>query len=285
MTDLKCNMGYIEPPDARANDMREGIIRMVATASAITALALCAGCSSREDTEGRINDTAAGSSPATVSASEERPEYEVLWHGCDGNRGDGYYTNATYIEVEIVNDWSYDERVDYFYTVDYKGEQICRLPGTHCELRPGNSLDPNIPTEPDTEYLATGEYIITFYDPSDEPVIRLTATVSNEEGGYSPYIEWWHNAQGNVYTNTDGIDCTLNYNGAGLYGRTSSTIEYEGEVVYSYPDSQASCLYTNFEGAPLDPSGQYLAAGEYTVTFYDSDGNYIYSDTCIVHVE
>ena len=213
----------------------------------------------------------------------------VNWFGCDWNYGDSYYTNTTYIDVDLAFDWSTD--IDYsgiYYTVEYQGQELYRETGDYMGYF--YSSTPGAPTDETGYYLAAGEYTITFYDADDSIIWSGVATVYLEEVqlGFEPELDWWftdnYDDSNPVYTNTDVIDGELQYTGNYDYSTGYFTVAYNGEVIYTEYGTYDAWVHTyDIDNCPLD--GDYFAAGEYTITFYDADGNMLVSDSCTVNVE
>lgn len=101
----------------------------------------------------------------------------VNWYGCDWDYGDGYYTNTSYIDVDLDLDWSADG-LDYseiYYTVEYAGSEIYREEGTYTGTL--YTYYSGAPVDSESGYLAEGAYTITFYDADDSVIWTGTATV------------------------------------------------------------------------------------------------------------
>ena len=104
----------------------------------------------------------------------------VNWYGCDWDLGDGYYTNTTYIEVDL--DLDYTQDLDYseiYFTVEYNGQEVYRETGTYMGTL--YTFYSGAPIDAEQDFLAAGTYTITFYDVDDSEIWSGTATVYVEE--------------------------------------------------------------------------------------------------------
>ena len=89
------------------------------------------------------------------------------------------------------------------------------------------------------------------------------------------------------YTNTTYIevDLDLDYSQDLDYSEIYYTFEYGGQEIYRGTGSYMATLYTFYDGAPVDSEQDVLAAGAYTITFYDVDDSVIWSGNATVYVE
>ena len=194
---------------------------------------------------------------------------------------DGNYVNTSTIDLDIQYN-SYDiDTSGVYYTVEFGGQVVYTSnPGTfegYYRESEGAVLD-------DNGFIPEGDYTIKFYGPGDEELLTGVAHVTVDlseteaEGGYWYFkdgeqngVAYYENATVidlDVYVdNYSNIYYTVDYNGDLVY--TSDTGTYEGYFRSSWPE------------ATLDESGDYLAAGTYTITFYNGSTQ-IYSDSCIV---
>ena len=215
----------------------------------------------------------------------------VEWYGGDG---DGNYVNTNYIDCYLNMD--YDAPIDYsdiYYTVEYNGQNIFT---ENCYGEAYLSVwDLDDYTDPSGMFLAEGVYTITFHtgDGTEIFTCQANVTVEEVEMEFEENLYWYftdnYDQENPVYTNTDEIDGMLQYSGDTYYYYLApyATIAYEGEVFYEETDTNEIWLFvdSSYYDVPLDPSGEYFAAGTYTITFYDADGNVIVSDSCTVLVE
>ncbi|MBO4637417.1 MAG: hypothetical protein J5685_09765 [Clostridiales bacterium] len=87
------------------------------------------------------------------------------------------------------------------------------------------------------------------------------------------------------YTNATTLDLDINFD----YGADYSTIHYEvehnGQVIFVSEDGLREGYYhASDDGAPTDPSGNYLEEGTYDIIFYDGLGNELARGTATVLV-
>ena len=90
------------------------------------------------------------------------------------------------------------------------------------------------------------------------------------------------------YTNTDYIDVDLDLDWSADdldYSEIYYTVEYGGAEVYRADGTYIGALYTYYDGAPIDSESGHLAAGTYTITFYDVDDSVIWTGSATVYVE
>ena len=213
------------------------------------------------------------------------------WYGGDYN---GNYTNAEWIDLALDYDWYANPDFQYiYYTYEYNGQVLKTETGTYDATL--YSTDPDAPLDDNGFFLAAGIYTITFYDADGSVILTLDANVSVEEFTVeviSDQLDWYFRGAGDnsnpIYINSDCIDGDLvlsSYYSAG-YAGFSYTVEYNGTIIYSETGTYEGWFYcTEVDPIALDPSGNYFAAGEYTITFYDASGNVLVSDSCTVLVE
>ncbi len=212
----------------------------------------------------------------------------VTWYG--GNY-DGTYNNATYIDMDLDLDWS--DNCDYssiYYEISYNGQVIKTETGTYMAYL--YSYDPGVPLDDSGYYIAAGSYEITFYEADGTVILTETATVTTEVVPLEVESElyWWfkdnYDNSNPEYVNTDTIDGQLEYtSGTPDYNTLTFTLSYNGEVIYEGSGTTDAWIHTyDIDNCPLDPSGEYFAAGEYTITFYQS-GELLVADSCTVIVE
>lgn len=88
-----------------------------------------------------------------------------------------------------------------------------------------------------------------------------------------------------VYENVDYIHVALSFDTevpAEYYSDVHYTYEYNGEVV---SEGDGSSAFIDYRSGCMDPDyPEYIAAGEYYLTFYIGEGNVIYSETVTVYV-
>ena len=216
----------------------------------------------------------------------------VEWHGGAGD-GNGNYVNTTSISVSLIMDREALIEYSYLYfRVEHNGREIY---STLCYGEASVSilvLDDY--TDPTGLFLEAGTYTITFYleDGTDIMTLEANVTIGDLTLEFEENLYWYftdnYDQENPVYTNTTEILGLLQYSGDIYYYRAPyATIAYEGEVFYEESDTQEIWLSADSSSydVPLDPSGQYFAAGTYTITFYDEDGSVIVSDSCTVLVE
>ena len=213
-----------------------------------------------------------------------------IWYGSyDDNGG---YINTYALDLDIQLEYATDYSTIY-YTVVYEGSEIKREYGEY----EGYLFydDDGAPLDPSGEYLAAGDYTITFYDQYGQELLSGTAhvLVDSETNGlmynYQGY-DWYDFSddgydimESGYYQNTTTIDLDVYFSSEDIYS-IYYTYEYEGEEIKREYGTTEGYLFASDEGAPLDPSGNYLAAGEYTITFYYPDGTIITQQTAIVDV-
>jgi len=138
-------------------------------------------------------------------------------------------------------------------------------------------------------YIAPGEYNISFYNGDGALILSqdLKVEYHADETGYRVEFSGLYSEDDVLYANTTEITANL------MEGESyiipvggSATVEYKGEVIAEFSDLSTGTvtLSVNEAGADADPSGRYLAEGEYTVTFYDYRGSVCASATCTVDV-
>lgn len=213
----------------------------------------------------------------------------IIWYRDTDDNGTYHNTYCIEFSVVLTSDCPYDHS-ELYYTVDYNGQTIYSDYLSYSEVFVTNEDIPDY-TDPTGFFLAEGEYIITITTPDGSIFTTCTATVTYDTVDlvFDEDLYWYftdeYGMDEPVYTNTQTIDAMLQYDGASYYAAPYATLEYEGEVIYQENDSCEIWVYTTNSDMPLDPSGQYFAAGTYTITFYDADGNVIVSDSCTVNVE
>ena len=215
----------------------------------------------------------------------------VEWYGGDG---DGNYVNTNYIDCYLNIDYEAPvEYTDIYFRVEHNGQEL------FSDLCYGEAYltvwDIDGYTDPSGSFFEAGTYTITFYldDGTDLLTCEANVTVEEIEMEFEENLYWYftdnYDQENPVYTNTDEIDGMLQYSGDIYYYYLApyATIAYEGEVFYEESDTNEIWLFvdSSYYDVPLDPSGEYFAAGTYTITFYDADGNVIVSDSCTVVVE
>ena len=213
----------------------------------------------------------------------------ITWYGdTDGN---GTYHNTYCIELSLnLSSNCPTDPGDLYYTVEYNGQTIYSDNYYAYEVYVTVWDIPNY-TDPTGSFIAEGEYTIVFTAPDGSVVTSCTATVTYEEADleFSENLYWFftddYDNSNPVYTNTIYIDGMLDYSGPTYYYAAYGTLEYEGQVIYDEYNTDEIWVSVYDTGMPLDPSGEYFAAGTYTMTFYDTDGNVIISDSCTVNVE
>ena len=104
---------------------------------------------------------------------------------------------------------------------------------------------------------------------------------------YVTGFTWYGGDYNGNYTNTEWIDLDLNFD---WYANPDFqyiyyTYEYNGQIIKTETGAYDAYLYTTDPDAPLDDSGNFLAAGIYTITFYDYDGSVILTQDATVSVE
>jgi len=116
----------------------------------------------------------------------------------------------------------------------------------------------------------------------------------NFDGDYSSavdYTDWWFDDGNGVYTNTNEIELdvipTYTYQDYSFTWDFFYTVAYEGTVVYCSEQMSDAGLYIESYFYPSDCSyladaNGYFYAGNYTISFYDLDGNLFATDTCTV---
>ncbi|MCQ2482124.1 MAG: hypothetical protein MJ153_01380 [Clostridia bacterium] len=107
------------------------------------------------------------------------------------------------------------------------------------------------------------------------------------------YLEWWYPTYegSHLYCDTDIITLCAKLNDIGkeFYWQYYYTVEYKNELIYKSSfrtffetDYIDAFLFSSYDGCPIDNSGNYIAPGQYTFTFYDSNDVAFASDTCFV---
>ncbi len=210
----------------------------------------------------------------------------VWYYSYDGN---GSYANTDTLDLDIDLEFGTDYSTIY-YTVVYEGREIKREYGSFEGYL--YTFDPGAPLDPSGNYIAAGDYTITFYDQYGQELLSGTAHVIVDEqaglsyyyAGYSWYDEDLASMDTGYYVNTTLIDLDVMFTNGDM-SEIYYTYEYNGEEIKREYGSFEGYLYTFDSGAPLDPSGYYLAEGEYTITFYYEDGTMITRQTATVYVD
>lgn len=138
-------------------------------------------------------------------------------------------------------------------------------------------------------YLAPGEYNITFYNTDGSVILSQDIKIEYQpdELGYRVDFTGLYSEDDVRYVNTTEITaCLMEGEACIIPVSGSATVSYNDEIVMEVDsiNSNAVIFSVRSAGAPADPSGNYLAAGEYTVTFYDYTGELLATGTCTVEV-
>jgi hypothetical protein len=190
------------------------------------------------------------------------------WNGCDNNANDGYYTNTSYIDFEMYCDWDVVDVTEIYYTVEYGGTEIYSLEGSNLGyFQTGLS---GAPLDDSGDYLAAGDYTITFYDAVDDSVIISGVAHVSVEAVATPapstapttvdlmYTDDYNGLEGEIqyYSNisseyvnlvdrdfTEWYDPETNYSNFGLYPSGSTMIQFSVSLNSEYDGATFRVFY------------------------------------------
>jgi len=142
-----------------------------------------------------------------------------------------------------------------------------------------------------------GEWFVSNYKDIMKDLYKFTDTTSIEFiVDYSECINdiWW-NGEGLTtestdhltanFTNCSDFNCSLSMDTEACDTSViHNTVEYNGQVVNS-EETNIGMFGTWYTNATLDATEQYLAAGTYTITFYDGDENAFLTVSAVVTVD
>ena len=207
--------------------------------------------------------------------------------GNEGLDGRVHYRNPVVITVSLETDDDYS----YGYTglrceVTRDGELLYTFTDSNylhlycANIEPDNAVDLGF-------IIPSGEYTFTFYTESGEEIDSDTCVVETESTGSEPRIEWWeYNGQildEDVIYDREMIHLTLTVDNIFVGGLDYTVvISHDGEVFYEntfYGDTSITIRADEDPYYPRDDSNTFFASGEYTVTYYDVNGNVIATDT------
>lgn len=202
-------------------------------------------------------------------------------------------TDTKRLTSKILID-EYENVSDYRYELVYQDRILMEGEGNECDYKIEDHED--APLEPHGCYLADGAYDVIFYK-NDVKVYKDWFNITNTVREYEAldHFRWYDTSNKDdynpIYINTEYIHCDLLMEGSG-YSPTRYEVRYKGEIVSSWEQKSYAYLYTLWATEekyqytmPFDPSGQYLAAGEYVVTFYDRFGEVLAEHSCTVIVD
>lgn len=138
-------------------------------------------------------------------------------------------------------------------------------------------------------YFATGMYTVTFYNTDGTVLISTDVSVRCDlsQTGMQVVFMDLYSEDDVLYANPTEISAALREGQSWvvLVGG-SAIVEYKGEIILEITDisSDSVSFAAGDPDIPVDPSGNYLAEGEYTITFYDYTGEPVASGTCTVDV-
>ena len=241
-------------------------------------------------------------------ASESVKEIDWLYNQSDP--GSGEYKDVDMIGCQIVFNGSFSGG-EYYYVVKFNDSEVYKSDPAKGSYEaefgirsPGAKIN-------SVGHLEAGTYVFEFYDMSDAKLLEAKCTVEQDttpkmsvDGTSSPTAQifdpdrvesvkwWWYDSNsGDVITYTDSLllhlDLTLKPGMSGM--KVYFEVAYEGFKIYKSDISEiadgensVAGVYLGIEdGAPKDANG-HLAGGNYTITFYDGDGNKLATDTCKV---
>ena len=137
-------------------------------------------------------------------------------------------------------------------------------------------------------YVAPGTYTLAFYNTDGTLLLSQEIIVQFEEDELVIRVEFTglYSEQDVLYANTTTVSTNLREGTAYLNVVSGyATVDYNGDQILQYELSgQMVSFSVGDVGVPKDPSGRYIAAGTYTVTYYDNRGDVIASGTCTVDV-
>lgn len=202
----------------------------------------------------------------------------------------GIYSHSLFIELHVyLTSYNAYDTDSFYCEISYNGEvRKIDQQGTTAQV-----FIQDIEESVDCE-LPAGTYTFTFYDADGNEIISLDAivTADDQEVTYEDCHVWINadntdrtgsNDHAPIYIAPEVIECEARsdmnvWNFSGYY-----TVEYEGNVIYTESGYIRACVsVSSGPDIPLDPSGTHLASGEYTITYYDEEGNQLCTDSCTV---
>ncbi|MCR5060804.1 MAG: hypothetical protein K6A80_07225 [Saccharofermentans sp.] len=240
------------------------------------------------------------SAPVDYTAMVDRTTW---YYTTSEDNGVIVYNNAEKIDLDIYLALGF-EGSEVYYTVKYNGS-VVYTSETSSSSREGyfrTSFDGATVT--DDGHLAPGEYTITFFAENGTQIAEGTCTVTESDvtagdlGDTSPALEvydrarverlkWYYaddRTNGITYSDTTYIDLDIWFKGSNSGMDCYYEVLYNGTKVYTSDTSSSSregYFRTSYVGATTDANGN-LAAGEYTIIFYDAQGTRLASDKCTV---
>ena len=213
---------------------------------------------------------------------------EIEWrYASSETDGHACYEDPVDIHASLETDDSYEDGMDGVRCeVTYEGEIVfTSYDSRYCVLYSG-MVDPE-DLAGRGYLLPAGEYEFTFYDEDDNILASDTCTVVLT--GYRPQVHMeWTDFDSSFLEETDmrnmtAISVELYIGNVGVaVEEFTAEISYNGEVFYSETLTGNVRVFIRAGADPYypdDSTGEYFAAGEYTVTFYDEWGNIYGSDT------
>ena len=240
------------------------------------------------------------SAPVDYTAMVDRTNW---YYSTSENNGVVVYNNADKIDLDIYLANGFEGAAVY-YTVKYNGN-VVYTSETSSSSREGyfrTSYDGATVT--DDDHLAPGEYTITFFAENGTQIAEGTCTVTESDvaagdfGDTSPALQvydrtrverlkWYYaddRTNGITYEDTTYIDLDIWFKGSNSGMQCYYEVLYNGTKVYTSDTASSSregYFRTSYVGASVDANGN-LAAGEYTIIFYDAQGTKLASDVCTV---
>jgi len=240
----------------------------------------------------------AAQAPVDYSAMVERTAW---YYETSEDNGVVVYNNADKIDMDVIFADAFSGS-ECYYEVYFNGTKVYTSE-TSASSREGYyraSFDGASVTS--SGHLSPGEYTITFYHPNGTQIATGNCTVTEEAyvssgGDTSPDVQvfdtrverlkWYYaddRTGGITYNNCTSIDLDIWFTSANSGMHCYYEVLYNGTLVYTSEtaaDSREGYFRTSYEGASQDSNGN-LAAGEYTIIFYDEAGTRLASDRCTV---
>ena len=240
------------------------------------------------------------SAPVDYSAMVDRTNW---YYSTSEDNGVIIYNNTDKIDLDIYLANGF-EGSEVYYTIKYNGNLVYTSE-TSSSSREGyfrTSFDEATVT--DDGHLAPGEYTITFFAANGTQIAEGTCTVTESDvtagdtGDTSPALEvydrarverlkWYYaddRTNGITYDDTTYIDLDIWFKGSNSGMECYYEVLYNGTKIYTSETASSSregYFRSSYVGASTDANGN-LAAGEYTIIFYDAQGVKLASDKCTV---
>ncbi len=240
---------------------------------------------------------------------KDTEDWEVL---LDFTEGDVYDANAAQFTAAVADTIAYeiDEEsaeaskdeasLDVVFTIaDYapiiEDEEITDIDTMIAALGDAdtNEIEQTIEFEKNDD----GDWVVTNYEDIMNDLYKFTDTTAIEfPVDYAECVQdiWWNGDELTSessdhltanFTNCTDFNCTVTLDSDRCDSSlVSSTVEYNGQVVNS-ENTNIGMYATWYSNAELDDTEQYLAAGTYTITFYDPDGNPFLTVSAVVTVD